>query len=298
MSTLFYRDGRLLALAILMMVAAGASALMAIGRQEDPTITNLFATVITPYPGADPARVEALVTEKIEEQLREIPQIDDLTSVSRLGISVVSIELSQFISDDRIEQAWSEIRDALNDAARNFPPGVPQPEFDDDRTGAFTSIVALLPAPGTETNPAIIRRTAKVLQDRLRAVGGTKLVELYGARDEEISVTVDTAKLVSLGLTAQTVSGSIARGDAKVRAGQVRGDRLDLLIEVAGEIKALDRVRAIPVIEGDGGRIVRVGDVASVKRTLRTPAESLARINGREAVLIAARMQDALQVDA
>ena len=117
MSTMFYRDGRLLALAILMMVAAGASALMAIGRQEDPTITNLFATVITPYPGADPARVEALVTEKIEEQLREIPQIDDLTSVSRLGISVVSIELSQFISDDRIEQAWSEIRDALTDAA-------------------------------------------------------------------------------------------------------------------------------------------------------------------------------------
>ncbi len=298
MSTMFYRDGRLLALAILMMVAAGASALMAIGRQEDPTITNLFATVITPYPGADPARVEALVTEKIEEQLREIPQIDDLTSASRLGISVVSIELSQFISDDRNEQAWAEIRDALYDAARNFPPGVPQPEFDDDRTGAFTSIVALLPAPGTDTNPAIMRRTAKVLQDRLRAVGGTKLVELYGARDEEISVTVDTAKLVSLGLTAQTVSDSIARGDAKVRAGQVRGDRIDLLIEVAGEIKALDRVRAIPVIEGDGGSIVRVGDVASVKRTLRTPAESLARINGREAVLIAARMQDDLQVDA
>ena len=298
MTTLLYRDSRLLALAILMMVAAGASALMAIGRQEDPTITNLFATIITPYPGADPARVEALVTEKIEEQLREIPEIDDLMSVSRLGISVVRVELSQFISDQRIEQAWSEIRDALDDAAGNFPPGVPQPEFDDDRTGAFTAIFALLPAEGTETNPAILRRTAKVLQDRLRAVGGTKLVELYGARDEEISVTIDTAKLVSLGLTAQAVSEAIARGDAKVRAGQVRGERIDLLIEVAGEIKALERVRAIPVIEGSDGRIVRVGDVSTVKRTLREPAQSLVRIDGREAVLIAARMQDDLQVDA
>ena len=298
MSTLFYRDTRLLALAILMMVAAGASALLAIGRQEDPTITNLFATIITPYPGADPARVEALVTEKIEEQLREIPEINDLTSVSRLGISVVRVELSQFIPDDRIEQAWSEIRDSLGDAARNFPPGVPQPEFDDDRTGAFTSIVALLPAEGTDTNPAILRRTAKVLQDRLRAVGGTELVELYGARDEEISVTVDAAKLVSLGLTAESVSQAIARGDAKVRAGQVRGQRTDLLIEVAGEIKALERVRAIPVIEGEDGRLVRVGDVATVRRTLREPAKSLSRLNGREAVLIAARMQDDLQVDA
>lgn len=168
MSTMFYRDGRLLALAILMIVAAGASALMAIGRQEDPTITNLFATVITPYPGADPARVEALVTEKIEEQLREIPQIDDLTSVSRLGISVVSIELSQFISDDRIEQAWSEIRDALTDAARNFPPGVPQPEFDDDRTGAFTSIVALCLHP----TPRQTQRLFAELQRSCRTVCG------------------------------------------------------------------------------------------------------------------------------
>ncbi len=107
MSTLFYRDARLFALLILLIVAAGASALMTIGRQEDPTITNLFATIITPYHGADPARVEAQVTEKIEEELREIPEIDEISSVSRSGISVITIELSEFISDTAIEQAWS-----------------------------------------------------------------------------------------------------------------------------------------------------------------------------------------------
>jgi len=298
MSTLFYRDARLFALAILMMVAAGASALMTIGRQEDPTITNLFATIITPYPGADPARVEALVTEKIEEELREIPEIADITSVSRLGVSVVQVELSQFITDQQIEQAWSEIRDSLDDAFRNFPEGVPQPEFDNDRTGAFTAIFALLARDGTAANAAILRRTAKVLQDRLRAVGGTKLVDVYGSQDEEISVRVDTARLVSLGLTANSVSQAIARADAKVRAGQVRGDTTDLLIEVAGELKALDRIRAIPVIEGDDGRIVRVGDLATVIRSLRQPPFSLALVDGREAVVIAARMEDELQVDA
>ena len=158
MSTLFYRDARLFALAILMMVAAGASALMTIGRQEDPTITNLFATIVTPFPGADPGRVEALVTEKIEERLREIPEITETSSVSRLGISVVRVELSQRITDTEIEQAWSEIRDALSDAARNFPAGVPRPEFDNDRTGAFTSIMAILPREGAGNNPAVLRR--------------------------------------------------------------------------------------------------------------------------------------------
>ncbi len=297
MTTLFYRDPRLFALAILLLVAAGASALVTIGRQEDPTITNLFATVVTPYPGADPARVEALVTEKIEERLKEIPEIAKVTSVSRLGVSVIQVELSQVISKAAIEQAWSEIRDALSDAARNFPAGVPQPRFDNDRTGAFTAIMAILPRPGTEANAAILRRTARLLQDRLRVVPGTSLVELYGAREEEVIVTLDPKVMASLGLTAEDVSRAIAQADSKVRAGQVRGAQLDLLIEVAGEIKALDRLRAIPLRSGGDGRIVRVGDVAKVHRGLRAPAESLAFVDGREAVLVAAKMENDLQVD-
>ncbi|MEM8574776.1 MAG: efflux RND transporter permease subunit [Pseudomonadota bacterium] len=297
MSTLFYRDARLFALAILLILAAGASALLTIGRQEDPTITNLFATIVTPFPGADPARVEAQVTEKIEEELREIPEIDEITSVSRSGISVITVALSEFISGNAIEQAWSEIRDALGDAAVNLPPGVPAPEFDDDRTGAFTSIVALQARPGIETNHAILARYAEMLQDQLRAVPGTKLVQLYGAQDEEVSVTLDRTQLESLGLTAQSVAQAIASADTKVRAGVVRGDKSDLLIEVEGEIKALDRLRAIPVRQGADGRIVRLGDIATVKRDIRQPSSSLALIDGREGVLIAARMDDDLQVD-
>ena len=103
MSTLFFRDKRLFALAILMILSAGLSSLMAIGRQEDPTITNLFATIVTPYPGAGPARVEALVTEKIEEELRQIDEIDEISSTSRTGISVIQVELSQFISNEQID---------------------------------------------------------------------------------------------------------------------------------------------------------------------------------------------------
>ena len=297
MTTLFYRDGRLLALVILLIVASGASALMTIGRQEDPTITNLFATIVTPYPGADPTRIEALVTEKIEEELREIAEIDEIVSVSRTGISVITVELSQTISDTAIEQTWSEIRDALSDAAGNFPRGVPPPEFDNDRTGAFTALVALQSGPGTTASPAILSRTAETLQDRLRAVPGTKLVDLFGAQDEEITVTVDPTRLESLGLTADAVSRAVAGADAKVRAGHVRGEKTDLLIEVEGEIQALDRLRAIPVIEGADGRIVRVGDIATVERTVRQPPASLALVEGREAVLIAARMEDDLQVD-
>ncbi|MGI9415609.1 MAG: efflux RND transporter permease subunit, partial [Hyphomicrobiales bacterium] len=298
MSTLFFRNKRVFALTILLIVAAGASSLLSIGRQEDPTITNLFATIVTPYPGADPARVEALVTEKIEEELREIAEIEEINSTSRTGISVVQVELSMFISDEKIEQTWSEIRDALSDAARNFPAGVPDPTFDNDRTGAYTSISAIVPRDGGKPNWAIMGRYAELLQDRLRGVEGTKLVTLFGDREEEIVVEIDPQRLASLGLTVDQVSQAIARADAKVRAGQIRGQTSDLLIEVSGEIKSLERIRSVPIRTDGDSRVVRVSDIATIRRDVRTPAESLAYADGEPAILIAARMEDDLQVDA
>jgi len=296
-STLFYRQWRLFALAVGMILALGAAALTTIARQEDPTITNLFATVVTPYPGADPGRVEALVTEPIEAELEEIAEIETITSTSRTAISVVQIELSSFITEQEIEQAWSEIRDALADAAVAFPAGVPEPEFDNDRTGAFTAIGAVLPRDGRAVPPSIQRRYAEALQDRLRQVPGTEIVRLFGAETEEIRVAVDPDRLAAVGLEAGAVAAAIARADAKVEAGRLRGDRADLLVEVAGEIDGLDRIRRIPVRDGDDGRILRVGDVATVERATVDPPASVAYADGTRGVLVAAKMEEDLQVD-
>ena len=296
MSTVFYRQWRLVALTAAVIVALGLSALHTIGRQEDPAITNLYATIVTAFPGADPARVEALVTAKIEEELRRIAEVDTIRSTSRTGISVVKVELSQSLSEQRIEQAWSEVRNALSDAARRFPPGVPEPAFDNDRTGAYTAIVSITPHDGVDHAPAILRRYAEVLEDRLRQVSGTRNVRLFGAEAEEIVVTVDPTLLASLGLDAEDVSRAVAAADAKVQAGQVRGDEAELLIEVSGEIDGLQRIRAIPLRQGADGHLVRVGDVAEVRRGAADPT-SIAYADGVRAVLVAARMEDGLRVD-
>jgi len=295
MKAAFYQNPRLFALAVLLILAAGLSAFFTIARQEDPTITNLFATIVTPFPGADPARVEALVTEKIEDELEQIAEIDEITSTSRAGISVIQVELSQFISENEIEQTWSEIRDALDDAAMNLPDGVPDPEFDNDRTGAFTAIAALAPERWNGAE-AITRRYALSLQDRLRSQTGTELVRLYGVPEEEILVRIDRRKLASLGLSAEDVSRAIAQADSKVEAGQLRGET-ELLIEVEGEIRSLERIRRVPIAESADGQIVRVGDVAGVVKQVNTPPESIAFAGGERAILVAPRMETGRRVD-
>ena len=297
METLFFRNKRIVALAIFMILAAGLSALSTVGRQEDPGISKIFGTVITAYPGADPARVEALVTEKVEDELKQIPQIKKIESTSRTGISVVQVELGWKLGKAEIEQTWSEVRDALSDAARNFPQGVAEPSFDDDRVGAFSAISAIHARPGVQVSPAVLKRYGELLQDRLRELSGTQIVEMYGARSEEILVDIDPRKLTSLGLTPAQVSAAISGADAKIRSGQIRGQGQDFLIETKGEIKSLQRIRNIPIAGGNTGAIVRISDVANVTRSVREPATSLAYTNGIPAILIAAKIENNIRVD-
>ena len=208
METLTFRQPRLVALILLVLVSAGFSSLLSIGRQEDPTITNLFATVTTVYPGAEPARVDALVTSEIEEQLREVSEVTLVESTSSTGVSVISIELLETLEPDRIEQVWSEVRDAIDDAKREFPTGVLEPDFNSDGAGAFAAIVALTPAHDDIPLP-ILGRYADELADTIRNIPGTKLAEIYGQPEEEILVTVDPVAAAALGLTVKDISDQL-----------------------------------------------------------------------------------------
>lgn len=296
METLTFRHPRIVALALLVIISAGLSSLLSIGRQEDPTITNLFATITTVFPGADPGRVEALVTAEIEDQLREIPEVDTIESTSSTGISIISIELLETLPDSRIEQVWSEVRDALGDAARAFPDGVQEPEFDSDGAGAYVAIVALS-ANHDGVPMTIAGRYADELADELRNIPGTKLVETFGAPDEEVLVTVNAAAVAALGLTADQISTAIRAADSKVRAGRLRASDSDFVINVEGEITALDRLRNVVVREDADGRVTLLGDVADITRGARQPQSEMALNDGRPAVLIAAKINDGLQVD-
>ncbi len=293
---LYFQQTRLLALTLGLILVAGLAALSSIPRQEDPTLINRFATVLTAYPGAPADRVEALVTRPIEEELREIGEIDTLTSTSRSNISAITLEIAETIADP--EPVFSRIRDALDDAAAAFPAGVGDPLFDDDRgPPAYTMLIGVTWTAEGPANRIILNRLAEALETRLGSRPGTELADLYGAADEEIRVTVAPALLATLGLTADAVSQAIAEADAKRPAGTVEAPGASLLVEVAGALDTVARIRAIPLAEDAGGGLVTVGDVAAVERAVAEPPAELAIVRGRDAVVLALRMADGRRVD-
>ncbi len=297
LAKLFYRNSRYFTLVVLVILLVGMASLRSVGRQEDPTITNLRATVTTFFPGANPARVEALVSRPLEDEIREIPEVVEVESTSSTGVSVVSVEVDDTMSDSDIERAWTEIRDAVSDAEVNFPPGVLAPEFDNDLTVSNTRIVAIRPQPGREVPMAILKRVAEDLADQARNFPGTKLVELHGEPVEEVRVEIDEAALIARGLSVPQVAAALQSADAKLASGRASGPDNDFLIEVAGDFDSLERIREVIVRSGRDGRAVRVSDIAEVFKSEVTPPPSIALVEGVRGVLVAIAMEEGRQVD-
>ncbi|MHC4958942.1 MAG: efflux RND transporter permease subunit [Planctomycetota bacterium] len=296
MFDLYFRNPRLLILTLTLIIVAGVAAWLQLPRREDPELTGRAAIVFTRFPGADAERVESLVTEKVEDELREVDEIRLIKSSSRSGISIVSVELNDEVMDT--DDVWSRIRDKLDDAEVNFPSGALEPEFEAFTIDAYTLIAAVVWDDGdTPVSHAVLRRVAERLQDALRGVPGTKEADLFGDNPEEVVVEIDAEALAARGLTAAQVAGAVRGSDAKVSAGQLRGPNNDLLIEVAGEIDSLDRVRRIPVRYGRGDEVVRLEDIATVRKTIAEPPRSLSIIDGRIGVAVASRMESGLRVD-
>ena len=188
---LLFQNPRYLTLILLIIVAVGSTSYSSLGRQEDPTITPFIAKIETFFPGASPARVESLVTKPLEDALREVPEVTEITSTSAAGVSVIAIETDYRLSLSGIERVWSELRDIVAAEAANFPAGVEAPSFDDDIITAYVKILAISAKPGREIPPSVLRREAEILADAIRGIPKTKRVTLYGAPEEEVLVELD-----------------------------------------------------------------------------------------------------------
>ena len=277
-----------------MLLVWGFVSFQSLPRQEDPELISRIAVVQTAYPGANAERVEALVTEVIEAELSELEEIDVISSDSRIGFSSITVELKDSIVD--AQPVWSKVRDEIADAAVNLPTGTSEPELDEAFVKAYTMIASLTWQRPTDPNYAILRRYGEELALRLRGIGGTEEVELFGDPSEEIIVEIDAPSITAVGLSPQDLANRIQTSDAKISAGQLRSPDQTLAIEVEGELETLEQIRQVP-IQTAGGQFTRLSDIARVSRGVRQPLTDLALISGKPAVVAGVMMESRMRID-
>lgn len=292
-----YHHPRYFALIIVCSLAVGVSSLNSISRQEDPTLAAFVGIVTTFYPGAGPDRIEALITRPLEDELRQISEIEEIVSTSNTGSSFLRVRLIDEITDEQRALTWSEIRDAIGDASALFPPGASAPELDIDRFTSFTAIASLSSGTEEDIPLSLLNRLAQELADITRNQPNTKLVEVFGEPQEEIRVEIDEAALTARGLSVAQVARALQAADAKVAAGRSVSARSDLLIELAGDFETMERIRQVIVNTSAEGSATRVMDIANVHKREASPPRTMALSEGRQSILIGAVMEPGAQVD-
>jgi multidrug efflux pump len=286
------RYPRVVAAAVVTFVVWGVVALWTLPRQEDPVIAWRLANVVTRLPGASPSRVETLITDIIEQTVREVDEVEHVYSVSRSGVSLVQVELGDEVTD--VAPVWQKVRHKLSEAAPELPEGTLGPELNDEVMGTFAVVAAIR---GKDFSFRQLKDEAERLEDQLRYLTNTASTELIGTQQEVIQVELDQAKLAAYDLSFGQVAAAVNNRNTRLPSGRLEIDADELLIEASGEFENETELADMVLLVTADGRTLRLRDVADIRRTTASPADPLARFDGQAAVMVGTRARSGVRID-
>lgn len=248
-----------------------------------PDITNVQVQINTEAPGYSPMEAEQRVTFPIETALAGLARLDYTRSISRYGLSQVTVV---FEDGTDIYFARQQVAERLQQASSQIPVGL-NPTLGPVATGLGEIFMYTLePEPGYEETwtPTELRTLQDwVVRPQLRNLRGVTEINTIGGYERQFHVTPDPVRLLAYGLTMGDLLDAVARNNANVGAGYIERFGEQYLIRVPGQVADIQGLRQIVVATRDGLPL-RIGDVADVIEgsDLRTGA---ATKDGEEIVL-------------
>ena len=272
---------------MLLCLVMGIHSYNSLGRSEDPSFTIKQMVVSASWPGATAQEVEEHLTDKLEQQLQTVPNIDKITSYSRPGTAVITVYLQDEVPGKEIKQRWLEARNIVNDAKSELPNGTVGPFFNDRFDDVYGNIYALT---SDSFSYEELRVAAENIKDKFFQIPDVKKVELVGVQPEKIYVQMSNTKLAQLGIPIDTLAAAIQAETAIAPAGMAESDSTNTYLRLTGSPDTLANISSIPIQAN--GRTFRLGDIAEISRGYAEPSEPKMYFNGQPAVGIAISMAD------
>ena len=268
---------------VLLSVVGGWLAYQNMPRFEDPEFTIRIAKVFTPYPGASPQEVLDEVTEPLEAKLQQLPEVKKIESVSRNGMSEISVELRFEYSKTRpeLQVAWTKVRNYVRDAQADLPPGVGTSVVNDD-FGDVYGIYYLLTGEGYSEYE--LAKIADWLRKELLLVKGVAKVRVIGEQAEAIYVEISRQTASALGLSLNDVYDTLSSQNTVRPAGEIRVGDERILFRPTGSLDSVEAIERLLIAEGASGRVTRLGDIANVVRAYQDPPSHIVRYQGKPAL--------------
>jgi multidrug efflux pump subunit AcrB len=268
-------------------MAAGLLSYSRLGRNEDPAFTFRTMVVQAAWPGATLDDTLDQVTDRLERTLKETPNLDFLRSFTRAGATTIFVNLKGSTPPQTVPDIWYHVRKSVADMRHTLPAGVVGPGFNDEFGDTFGIIYGFTAEGFTHRE---LRDHVERIRNRLLRVADVTRVEILGAQDERIFVEFSTKTLAGLGIDRAALIASLQAQNAVSPAGALQTGDEKLALRVTGAFESEQDILDVNI--ASNGRLIRLRDIADVRRGYVDPPQPMFRVNGKEAIGIAIAMRD------
>src|SRR5215468_7498175 len=268
-------------------VAAGLISYYRLGRSEDPSFVIKTMVVQAGWPGATIEDTLKQVTERLERKLQETAKLDFLRSYTIAGRTTIFVNLQGSATAKEVPDIWYHVRKSIGDIAPTLPVGVVGPGFNDDFGDTFGIIYGFTADGFTQRE---LRDYVEGIRSKLLSVADVSKIEILGAQDEKIFVEFSMRELANLGIDRSALIAALQAQNVVQPAGIIQTGYESLALRISGAFQSEQDIANINFAVGN--RILRLSDIAEVKRSFADPPQPLFRINGAPGIGLAIAMRE------
>lgn len=272
---------------MIVIMLAGTGAFFSLGRAEDPAITIKTMIVTASWPGATIDDTLLQLTERLERKIQEIPEVDYVRSETTAGRTTLFVNLKDKITSAQVPDIWYEVRKNIGDIRPTLPQGVVGPAFNDDFGDTFGTIYGFTADGFTHRE---LRDYVEGIRSKLLSLPDVSKIELLGAQDERIFVEFSTAQLAGLGIDRSQMIAALQAQNVVSPSGVVETGDERIAVRVSGAFESEKDLLDINFVSN--GRLIRLRDIAQVRRGFADPPQPMFRVNGKQAIGLAISMKE------
>lgn len=262
-----------------LIIVAGVVTYITIPKESSPDITIPIIYVSVGHQGISPTDAERLLVRPIEQELRSIEGVKEMTATAAEGHASVVLEFNVGVD---LTKAMADVRDAVDLAKPKLPEDSDEPTVNEVTLASEQPVLSVV-LFGTVPERTIVQ-IARDLGDELESHRQILEVDIAGDRDDIVEILVDPLLMESYSLDQADIYNLIALNNRVVAAGFVDTGYGRFSVKVPSVFDSLKDVLELP-IKVDGKQVVTFADVATVRRAFRDP-ESFARLDGKSAVVL------------
>jgi HAE1 family hydrophobic/amphiphilic exporter-1 len=262
----------------LLLTVAGLMAFVELPITNMPNVVAPVVVVQLTQPGASPSEMEAQITRKIEGALASTQGVRHVTSTITEGSSLTTIE---FTLETNFDRAMNDTRDAVANVRNQLPQTIEEPLIQrrDDNGEAILTYSVEAPEMRAEELSWFIDDT---LRRELLSVGGVARIERSGGNEHEISVTLDSKAMASLGISAADISRQLAETNTDVPGGRLTLEGTEYALRTIGKAATVAQLAEMRIALSNG-REVKLGDLGTIADG-GAEVRTISRLDGRPAI--------------